>query len=198
MAFQAWVNSMVLRIILSLSMTLPALPVEAAFEECPFTSMEECREWLEACCGAGELAEAMCGSVWEEEDDDAGSCASECGSFSCCFAEADECGGAVCSAGSTCSNDPIACNETSDSGVSPEEPVCLWCVCCPPGRPRPPEQRPASVTQRQESERQKLSGDTDNRRIESPTAPPAFAPLDEEDRHIPPDSRQALLCVWRN
>ena len=188
---------MTLRIVMSVSMLLPALPVKAEYGECPFMSFEECREWLAACCGARDLAESGCGSVCEEGDAVcAASCGSECDSaVSCCLIELNESGVDACTIDLTCPSDNVACNGNSESE---EEGVCLWCVCCPIGRPRPPEQRPAPVTQRSEPEKHKAGGDSGCRRIDLPASLTTFAVLDREVNYILPDSRQALLCIWRN
>ena len=199
---------MILRTFLSIAMLLPALPTEADCGDCPFTSVEECREWLDACCGAGDEVETICGlACAEATTDDSEVCggvscaedgASDCSStVSCCSAESDE-PGVACSSESTCSSADLPCGEAAKSSAIEGDPVCLWCVCCPMGRPRPPESQPAPITQRASAEKEKANSDSGSRRVEPPamsTLLIAFAPV---DHFVPPDSRQAMLCVWRN
>jgi len=41
-------------------MLVPAAPVEQDIRDCPFETIEECRAWLEKCCGAGARLEELC------------------------------------------------------------------------------------------------------------------------------------------
>jgi hypothetical protein len=191
---------MLLRIVLSLSMILPALPVEAECGECPFTSMEECREWLEACCGAGDRADVICESVCVVGDSAVvESCTSECASaVSCCITESDDPGVAACLSGSACSSEDLSCGEASESRVVEGELVCLWCVCCPMGRPKPPVPQPPPVVQRPTSEKEKVKDDATCGRLDLPPSAAPQLTFANQDPPLPPDSRQAMLCVWLN
>jgi len=64
-------RAMALRILLSLAMLIPAAPVKPETGECPFTSIDECRAWLEECCGAGDRVAEFC-RIAERTCDDAG------------------------------------------------------------------------------------------------------------------------------
>ena len=200
---------MILRILLSIAMLLPALPTVADCGDCPFTSVEECREWLDACCGAGDDVEAICGLACIENRCDeteacgAVSCAaegqSECSStVSCCSAESEEPDAAGCSSEPTYSSDDLPCGDAAESSAIDGVPVCLWCVCCPMGRPRPPEPQPAPITQRASEEKEKPNSDSGSRRFEPPVMSTLLLAFARVDPLVFPDSRQAMLCVWRN
>ncbi|HKQ49435.1 MAG TPA: hypothetical protein VJZ71_15295 [Phycisphaerae bacterium] len=198
---------MILRTILSIAMLVPALPTEADCGECPFTSVEECRVWLDACCGAGNDVETICGfACIETTGDENEACAgvsctegdrSECSSNeSCCSAEPYEPGVAGCE--SLCSSEDPPIGEAAEPSASDDEPVCLWCVCCPMGRPRPPEPQSAPITQRASPEKEKASNDSGSRRVEPPAMSTLLLAFARLNHFVPPDSRQAMLCVWRN
>jgi len=89
---------MALRILLSLAMLIPAAPVKPEARECPFTSVEECRAWLEKCCGAGDRVREFCQIL----DDDCGDNREAARSSGCCsdeeqIASQSACGGGSCS-----------------------------------------------------------------------------------------------------
>lgn len=200
---------MILRTILSVAMLLPALPTKADCGDCPFTSLEECREWLDACCGAGDDVETICGPACVEAMGDEGEayCSVSCSvagqseyssTLVCCSAVTDEPGVAGCFLESTCSSDNLPCGEAPESLAGTGEPVCLWCVCCPLGRPRPQEPQPAPAVQRPSAEREKTLDDAGSRHMESSSALPTQLVFATPVDSVRTDSRQALLCVWRN
>ena len=232
--------SIMLRILLSLAMLLPGAPPAADRGNCPFTSVEECRAWLESCCDARDRASGSCGGV---ENEGASSCDSACGdaetSISCCSAEssdddevslrtepeaAAEGTDVGAQAGDTCCN-PYAGIDSTSVGIHAEEGCCgdsdsespgvagpscpghspgipgqlncEWCCCCPIRPSRAPERPQAPLPVRSSVEKAKalnaaivgsIQTNTRNqvRLFQAPVGLP-----------VPSNSRQSVLCVWR-
>ena len=165
---------MILRILLSLAMLLPAMPAEMDCGDCRLMSVDECRKAIDQCCNATteqgtECCEMVC-------DDAPACCGSECESSE---EQTDAC---------KINDEPL----TAISLLS-----CEWCCCCPMCPMPVPEPPPARVNHRSSLEKEKADCQAMARRIEPPPitvlaiAHPMLLPI------IPEQSWQAVLCVWR-
>jgi|CXWL01.1.fsa_nt_gi hypothetical protein len=165
---------MVLRILLSLAMLLPAMPAEMNCGDCRVMSVEECLEALDQCCNATSKAATECCEV--VCDDEPACCGSEC--------ESSE-------------EPPDACEMNDQPSTALSLLSCVWCCCCPMCPMRAPEPPPARVTHRSSLEKEKADCLAMARSIEPPPIPtlviahPILLPT------IPEQSWQARLCIWR-
>lgn len=101
--------TMALRILLSLAMLIPAAPVKPEAGECPFKTIDECRAWLEKCCGAAERVREFCPDL-------------DCNSGDTCREDRTAAGHATCCSANDESAEPAASDgEGTCCSVMPRE-----------------------------------------------------------------------------
>jgi len=220
-------TGMLVRILLSLAMLVPAAPAEDDTRGCPFTTVEECQAWLRACCpefaqseaaspepcaseatccksetqctaasssADAEPTEGCCGSRSEAAVEEADAC---CASSSACGADqnrASDCSSAgetqrACGGGAPCDSSTRCADPTSKA-------PCEWCCCCPLRPLRGPEPQPTPVTQRSSSEKATPDKAAPTR-LESPNLTRDLIPRLRSETATSFDSRQSVLCIWR-
>ncbi len=216
--------SMVLRVLLAIAMVMPAAPPPSK-GECPFTTIEECRAWLDACCGAGDRLEEFCAITCDdatEKPDETEDCCFQSRampdeSSGCCRASDDAAPDSPCC---SAKENPAGCDvETSledlDCSGSREERNsgsgrsciehasgrqgfrCEWCCCCPV-RPNPipsPPQAPAPA--RVSVERIKAQALAKSAVVDAGALVATSRVERPFDALVPSNSRQSVLCVWR-
>lgn len=119
-------------------MLIPAAPVKPEAGDCPFTSVEECRAWLEKCCGAGDLVGEFCQIKIDDCGDACREAADATRSSGCCsddepVASQSTCGGGNCTSeaqgfskdeSESCCESTLCADEPSSSvDCSPDSPA---------------------------------------------------------------------------
>jgi hypothetical protein len=194
---------MILRLLLSFAMLMPAAPAELDCGQCLDGSADECRAMLDACCNAGDRVEEYCVLICDQPvaEDDTSSCCSTVATPSCCEVEVVK--EATCCV-SVCEDMPAGHDSREgidefqlNSTLTTSAFSCIWCCCCPKCPVRTPEPPQARVTQRASTEKEKADCVVLARRVEPPAIAPQPAPRTNPILLSSADSRQSLLCVWR-